>query len=124
MLSFEVGFGDEYPRKLEKLNPEELLLIDLLLEVFCKFIIEFNSFALVFITIPSFIISSIAIAIFSYWFIISFFVNTSTEIQATIAGGLVGYLGKVGTNNDNIKRLIADELAQKVVTKIVPDIKK
>jgi hypothetical protein len=56
--------------------------------------------------------------------IISFFVNTSTEIQATIAGGLVGYLGKVGTNNDNIKRLIADELAQKVVTKIVPDIKK
>jgi hypothetical protein len=56
--------------------------------------------------------------------IISFFVNTSTEIQATIAGGLVGYLGKVGTNNDNIKRLIADELAQRVVTKIVPDIKK
>mgnify|MGYP003539015381 FL=1 len=56
--------------------------------------------------------------------IISFFVSTSTEIQATIAGGLVGYLGKVGTNNDNIKRLIADELAQRVVTKIVPDIKK
>ena len=56
--------------------------------------------------------------------IISFFASTSTELQATIAGGLVGYLGKVGTNNDNIKRLIADELAQKVVTKIVPDIKK
>jgi hypothetical protein len=56
--------------------------------------------------------------------IISFFVSTTTEIQASIAGGLVGYLGRVGTNNDNIKNLIAEELTKKVVTKIVPDIKK
>lgn len=52
--------------------------------------------------------------------ILSFFVQTSTEIQATIAGGLVGYLGRVGTNNDNIKRLIAEELAQKAVSKVLP----
>lgn len=56
--------------------------------------------------------------------IISFFVSTTTEIQASIAGGLVGYLGRVGTNNDNIKNLIAEELTKKAVSKIVPDSKK
>ena len=55
--------------------------------------------------------------------IISFFASTSTELQASIAGGLVGYLSH-NSNNTDVKKMIADELAQKVVTKIVPDIKK
>ena len=55
--------------------------------------------------------------------IISFFVSTSTELQASLAGGLVGYLSH-NSNNTDVKKIIADELAQKVVTKIVPDIKK
>ena len=55
--------------------------------------------------------------------IISFFASTSTELQASIAGGLVGYLSH-NSNNTDVKKIIADELAQKVVTKIVPDIKK
>ena len=55
--------------------------------------------------------------------IISFFASTSTEFQASIAGGLVGYLSH-NSNNTDVKKIIADELAQKVVTKIVPDIKK
>ena len=52
--------------------------------------------------------------------IISFFVPTSTEIQATIAGGLVGYLSH-NSNTTDVKKIIADELAQKVITKIIPD---
>jgi hypothetical protein len=55
--------------------------------------------------------------------IISFFTNSTTELQATIVGGLVGYLSH-NSNNTDVKKIIADELAQKVVTKIVPDIKK
>ena len=54
--------------------------------------------------------------------IISFFTNSTTELQATIVGGLVGYLSH--NNNTDVKKIIADELAQMVVTKIVPDIKK
>jgi hypothetical protein len=55
--------------------------------------------------------------------IISFFVSTSTEIQATIAGGLVGYLSH-NSNNTDVKKIIADELAQKAINKIIPDNKK
>lgn len=55
--------------------------------------------------------------------IISFFTNSTTELQATIVGGLVGYLSHNNGNTD-VKKIIADELAQRVVTKIVPDIKK
>jgi hypothetical protein len=55
--------------------------------------------------------------------IISFFTNSTTELQATIVGGLVGYLSH-NNNNTDVRKIIADELAQRVVTKIVPDIKK
>ena len=52
--------------------------------------------------------------------IISFFASTSTELQASIAGGLVGYLSH-NSNTTDVKKIIADELAQKVITKIIPD---
>ena len=52
--------------------------------------------------------------------IVSFFVNSSVELQGTIAGGLVGYLGKVVNNvdTDTIKRLVADEIAGKLVNAV------
>jgi hypothetical protein len=52
--------------------------------------------------------------------IISFFANTSTELQASIAGGLVGYLSH-NSNTTDVKKIIADELAQKAINKIIPD---
>ena len=52
--------------------------------------------------------------------IISFFANTSTELQASIAGGLVGYLSH-NSNNTDVKKMIADELTQKAISKILPD---
>lgn len=52
--------------------------------------------------------------------IISFFATTSTELQASIAGGLVGYLSH-NSNNTDVKKMIADELAQKAISKIIPD---
>jgi hypothetical protein len=55
--------------------------------------------------------------------IISFFTNSTTELQATIVGGLVGYLSH-NNNNTDVKKIIADELAQKAITKIIPDNKK
>jgi len=51
--------------------------------------------------------------------IISFFTNSTTELQATIVGGLVGYLSH--NNNTDVKKIIADELAQKAINKIIPD---
>lgn len=52
--------------------------------------------------------------------VISFFASTSTELQASIAGGLVGYLSH-NSNNTDVKKMIADELAQKAISKIIPD---
>ena len=52
--------------------------------------------------------------------IISFFASTSTELQASIAGGLVGYLSH-NSNTTDVKKIIADELAQKAINKIIPD---
>ena len=52
--------------------------------------------------------------------IISFFASTSTELQASIAGGLVGYLSH-NSNNADVKKMIAGELAQKAISKILPD---
>jgi hypothetical protein len=52
--------------------------------------------------------------------IISFFANTSTELQASIAGGLVGYLSH-NSNTTDVKKIIAHELAQKAINKIIPD---
>ena len=52
--------------------------------------------------------------------IISFFASTSTELQASIAGGLVGYLSH-NSNNTDVKKMIADELTQKAISKILPD---
>ena len=52
--------------------------------------------------------------------IISFFASTSTELQASIAGGLVGYLSH-NSNTTDAKKIIAEELAQKAINKIIPD---
>ena len=52
--------------------------------------------------------------------IISFFASTSTELQASIAGGLVGYLSH-NNNNADVKKIIADELTQKAISKVLPD---
>jgi hypothetical protein len=52
--------------------------------------------------------------------IISFFTNSTTELQATIVGGLVGYLSH-NNNNTDVKKIIADELAQKAISKVLPD---
>ena len=52
--------------------------------------------------------------------IISFFTNSTTELQATIVGGLVGYLSH-NNNNADVKKIIADELAQKAISKVLPD---
>jgi hypothetical protein len=51
--------------------------------------------------------------------IISFFAGSTTELQATIVGGLVGYLSH--NNNTDVRKIIADELAQKAISKILPD---
>lgn len=44
--------------------------------------------------------------------LVSLFVSSSVELQATIAAGLVGYLGKTAGEISNHKALIEDTLKQ------------